>query len=106
MKERFFKILESTTEDEFKKRIRIFTAAAEKQNIPAYNKLLKTLRMWKKEIYNAIKYRKYSNGFTEGCNTTIKNLKRVCYSFRNFDNFKRRTIFLLNDPLRKNRRYN
>lgn len=106
MKEAFFKILESATEDEFKRRIRIFAAAAEKQNIPAYNKLLKTLRTWKKEIYNAIKYRKYSNGFTEGCNTTIKNLKRVCYSFRNFDNFKRRIIFLLNDPLRKNRRYN
>ena len=42
--------------------------------------------------------------YTEGCNNTIKVLKRVCYGFRNFENFRRRILFILNNEERIARR--
>lgn len=87
----------------FTKQFKLFQMAVEKQNIPVFKRLLKTTIAWKKEIIQSVSTG-YSNGFTEGCNTTIKNLKRICYSFRNFNNFKNRIIYLLNNPQRRNRR--
>ena len=64
---------------------------------------LKTLEEWKEEIWNGIRTG-YNNGFTEGCNNTIKVLKRVCYGFRNFENFRRRILYMLNNEARQSRR--
>ena len=35
-----------------------------------------------------------SNGFTEGCNNSIKVLKRISYGLRNFDRFRGRILLL------------
>ena len=65
--------------------------------------MLGTTQQWKEEIWIGIKTG-YNNGFTEGCNNTIKVLKRICYGFRNIINFRRRIIFLLNNKARQARR--
>lgn len=65
--------------------------------------MLKTILRWKKEILCGV-LTAYNNGFTEGCNNTIKTLKRVCYGFRNFANFRQRILYILNDPERRARR--
>lgn len=63
----------------------------------------KTTEQWKEEIWNGIRTG-YNNGFTEGCNTTIKTLKRVYYGFRSFANFRRRIMYILNSEERQSRR--
>lgn len=103
LKEAYFNIMDSKDSKEFTACLKQFQLAVEKQELKPFQKLLKTTIRWKSEIIHAIATG-YNNGFTEGCNTTIKNLKRICYSFRSFVNFKRRIIFLLNNPDRKNQR--
>lgn len=100
MKEVYFDLLDSKDGLQFTHKLKQFQAAVEKQNLTPFKTLLTTTLQWKKEILHGI-VTGYNNGFTEGCNTTIKNLKRICYSYRNFDNFKRRIIFLLNNPDRR-----
>lgn len=46
----------------------------------------RTLKKWKKPILNYFK-NKTTNGFTEGCHTKIKMIKRVSFGFRNIDNY-------------------
>lgn len=50
------------------------------------NTLKKTLLKWKQPILNYFKYRT-TNGFTEGCHTKIKMIKRVSFGFRNINNY-------------------
>ena len=50
------------------------------------NVLLKTMKEWKKEILNYFD-NKTTNGFTEGCHTKIKMLKRISFGFRNINNY-------------------
>jgi transposase len=97
MKEAYFDLFDSNDSLQFTHNLKQFQAAVEKQNLAPFKTLLATTLQWKKEILHAIATG-YNNGFTEGCNTTIKNLKRICYSYRSFDNFKRRILFLLNNP--------
>lgn len=100
MKEVYFDLLDSKDSIQFTHKLKQFQAAVEKQTLAPFKTLLTTTLQWKREILHGIATG-YNNGFTEGCNTTIKNLKRICYSYRNFDNFKRRIIFLLNNPGRR-----
>jgi len=48
--------------------------------------MLKTLKRWKPEILNYFDYRT-TNGFTEGCHTKIKMIKRVSFGFKNINNY-------------------
>jgi transposase len=50
------------------------------------NTLKNTFKKWKLPILNYFKY-KTTNGFTEGCHTKIKMIKRVSYGFKNIDNY-------------------
>ena len=100
MKELYFDLMDSKDSNDFSIRLRRFQQAVERQQIKPFLTLLKTTLQWKTEIIHAIATG-YNNGFTEGCNTTIKNLKRIGYGFRNFENFKRRILYLLNNPIRR-----
>lgn len=86
----------------FKERRHSFKEHVLASNIAPFIKVLKTTEQWEKEIWNGI-HTSYNNGFTEGCNTKIKTLKRVCYGFRNFENFRRRIMYILNNEERKAR---
>ena len=86
MKEAYFQIFESKDGAEFSERLRKCRQATEKQDIKSFRTLLQTPGRWKKELICGISTG-LNNGFTEGCNTTIKTLKRGCYGFRNFENF-------------------
>lgn len=103
MKEVYFNLMDSKDSQTFSSKLKQFQLAVEKQESRPFKRLLKTTLAWKKEILHGIATG-LNNGFTEGCNTTIKNLKRICYSFRNFDNFRRRILYLLTNPDRCKRR--
>ena len=46
----------------------------------------RTWKNWREQILNYFK-NKTTNGFTEGCHTKIKMMKRVSFGFRNIDNY-------------------
>ena len=105
MKEQYFKMFDSKDAKEFSQRLLLFRLVVEKQNISVFNKLLRTTIRWKKELIHGIETG-YNNGFIEGCNTTIKTLKRVGYGYKKFDAFKRRIMFILNSKSRRLHRQN
>jgi len=47
---------------------------------------MRTWKNWKEQILNYFK-NKTTNGFTEGCHTKIKMMKRVSFGFRNINNY-------------------
>ena len=49
------------------------------------------LANWRPYILNAFDIR-LSNGFTEGCNNAIKNLKPLAFGFRIFGSFRSRIL--------------
>lgn len=57
---------------------------------PEYSRYLatlkRTLKKWKNPILNYF-INKTTNGFTEGCHTKIKLIKRVSYGFKNINNY-------------------
>jgi len=57
---------------------------------PEYSRYLATLKRtfkkWREPILNYF-INKTTNGFTEGCHTKIKMIKRVSYGFRNINNY-------------------
>ncbi|NGC79010.1 transposase, partial [Lactobacillus reuteri] len=61
----------------------------------ALQKVQRTLRTHKQEIYNSFKYPTYTNGPVEGTNNKIKVIKRTAYGFRNFFNFRVRILLAL-----------
>ena len=61
----------------------------------ALQKVQRTLRTHKQEIYNSFKYATYTNGPVEGTNNKIKVIKRTAYGFRNFFNFRVRILLAL-----------
>lgn len=48
--------------------------------------LRNTLRRWQEQILNYYD-RRTTNGFTEGCHTKVKLIKRVSFGFRNINNY-------------------
>ena len=103
MKEDYFSIFDSETRQEYKKKLQDFADKVEKYDIDEFRRVLRTTQQWKEEIWLGIQTG-YNNGFTEGCNNTIKVLKRICYGFRSIVNFRRRILFILNNKLRQARR--
>ena len=103
LKEEYCRLFDSTDRADFKERLRRFKEHVLAAGIAPFRRVLKTLEEWKEEIWNGIRTG-YNNGFTEGCNNTIKVLKRVCYGFRNFENFRRRILYMLNNEARQSRR--
>lgn len=103
LKEDYFDIFDSKDRQDFKKRLHDFAVKVKEYDIAEFKRVLRTTQQWKEEIWLGIKTG-YNNGFTEGCNNTIKVLKRICYGFRNIVNFRRRILFILNNKMRQARR--
>ena len=103
LKEEYFTLFESKTRKEFYQRISAFDKHVTASSLAPFKTVLKTTHQWKEEIWHGIQTG-YNNGFTEGCNNIIKVLKRICFGFRNFKNFRRRVLYILNNPERRRRR--
>ena len=93
-KENLLDILHSSDNSNIK--INKFTAWIDRNltsDILELRECAKTYYNWYVEIKNSLEV-PYSNGATEGFNNKIKVLKRVCFGFRNFTNFKARILLL------------
>lgn len=91
LKECFYQFMASQNSVEAKQRLRAFRMHACIAEIPEFAACLTMLKNWEPYILNAFDC-SYTNGFTEGCNNTIKVLKRIAYGYRNFHNFRSRIL--------------
>ena len=95
LKEKMYSLFASEDYETAKKRFSEFMLFAGVAEIPEYRECTTMMTNWAPLILNAFRCR-YSNGFTEGCNNTIKVIKRTGYGYRNFENFRSRILMILN----------
>jgi transposase len=87
VKEKIIDFYRSDNYSEAEKKMKHILMLLETSDYSHYLSVLaKTLRRWKNPILNYFISRT-TNGFTEGCHTKIKLMKRVSYGFRNIDNY-------------------
>ena len=91
LKEKFYEFMASKDSTQAKERLRAFRMFAFAADLPEFSACLTMLQNWEPYILNAFDC-PYSNGFTEGCNNTIKVIKRVAFGYRNFHNFRIRIL--------------
>lgn len=96
LKEQFYKLLKSTSQEEAKKQLSDWIIEAEESEIPEFKPAITAFRNWFKPIINST-VQPISNGFTEGCNNKIKVLKRNAYGYRNFERFRKRILFMFDN---------
>lgn len=95
LKEKMYSLFASEDCETAKRRFSEFMLFAGVAEIPEYRECTTMMTNWAPLILNAFKCR-YSNGFTEGCNNTIKVIKRTGYGYRNFENFRSRILLVTN----------
>jgi len=87
IKEQIVKMYWANSEEEAEKRFKNVIMLLETNDYSCYLATMRnTLKKWKRPILNYFK-NKTTNGFTEGCHTKIKMIKRVSYGFKNIDNY-------------------
>lgn len=87
VKEKIIHMYRANTEEEAKKRFDHVIMLLETNDYSHYLAVMRgTLLKWEVPILNYFK-NKTTNGFTEGCHTKIKMIKRVSYGFRNINNY-------------------
>jgi len=87
IKEQIIHMYRAHSEEEAKKRFDHVMMLLETPKYSRYLRTLKnTMKKWETPILNYFK-NKTTNGFTEGCHTKIKMIKRVSYGFRNINNY-------------------
>ena len=59
-----------------------------------FHKCVETFSKWESEILNAFESG-LSNGYTEGCNSKIKVIKRNAYGIRNFKRLRKRILHVM-----------
>ena len=60
-----------------------------------------TIENWLEYICNSFIDKRFSNGYTEGMNNKIKVIKRVGFGYKDFDFFRIRLLYILNDKNKK-----
>lgn len=60
----------------------------------------KTINNWLEYIVYAFIDKRLSNGYTEGVNKKIKDIKRLGYGYKNFEFFRLRLLYILNQKIR------
>ena len=88
IKEKLIFMYRASSKEEAERRFKhvIMLIETHDYNCRYLNTLRKTLNYWKNQILNYWNS-KTTNGFTEGCHTKIKMIKRVSFGFRNIDNY-------------------
>ncbi len=87
IKEKIIHFYQLGNYDKAKEKFKYITMLFETVNRNRYLKTTeRTWKNWQEQILNYFK-NKTTNGFTEGCHTKIKMMKRVSFGFRNINNY-------------------
>lgn len=87
IKEKIIHFYQSGNYEKAEKEFKYITMLFESANQNRYlETTTRTWKNWRKQILNYFN-NKTTNGFTEGCHTKIKMMKRVSFGFRNINNY-------------------
>ena len=102
LKEKFLDIVNHTTYEDSKVELLNWIDFCYKSDIEEFIEAAGTIERWLEYICNSFKDERYTNGYTEGINNKIKVIKRVAYGYKNFDFFRARLLYILNNKNLKN----
>ena len=100
MKEEYAFINATSTPGNAERRIENFIAELLLYDVRELTRVAKMLRHWKGEIINSfdrVDGQRISNGPIESVNSRIKVIKQNGNGYRNFERFKLRVLYSLND---------
>ena len=100
MKEEYAFINKTSTSENAERRIDNFIAELLLYDVRELTKIARMLRHWKQEIINSfdrVNEQRISNGPIESVNSRIKVIKQNGNGYRNFERFKLRVLYSLND---------
>lgn len=92
LKEKFFTVLRSSAE-QAETMLSEWIHIAEISSLEDFRYCARTLKSWFDGIISSFAY-SYTNGFTEGCNNKVKDLKRNAYGYRNFRRLRNRILHI------------
>lgn len=92
LKEEFRKFFDIVTKDDADAFIDYFQGLVIEYDIPELKEFCKTLNNWRTGILSYYDHF-ITNGFVEGMNHKVKNIKRRAFNYRNDDNFKTRVLY-------------
>lgn len=101
LKELFLDITHHATYEEVKEQLLNWISLVREQDIPEMVEAARTIENWLEYICNSFIDKRFSNGYTEGMNNKIKVIKRVGFGYKNFDFFRIRLLYILNDKNNK-----
>lgn len=91
LKEGLRSLYASPTASAAAEKLRTLIIVAEASDDAATLVWARTLRTWRRQILAYFDLR-ITNGFTEGCHTKVKLLKRISYGFRNVEVYRRKML--------------
>ena len=97
LKELFLDITHHATNENVKSQLINWIALVREQNIAEMSEAAHTIENWLEYICNSFIDKRFSNGFTEGLNNKIKVIKRVGFGYKDFDFFRLRLLYILNN---------
>ena len=97
LKELFLDITHHATYEDVKIQLINWISLVREQNIAEMNEAANTIENWLEHISNSFIDKRFSNGFTEGLNNKIKVIKRVGFGYKDFDFFRLRLLYILNN---------
>lgn len=100
MKENYLYINSHSTTENIGARLESYIGELRMYDVKELTSTAKTLRFWKPEIINSfdrISGQRISNGPIESVNSRIKVIKQNGNGYRNFDRFRKRVLYSLND---------
>ena len=97
LKELFLDITHHATYENVKSQLINWIALVREQNIEEMSEAANTIENWLEYICNSFIDKRFSNEFTEGLNNKIKVIKRVGFGYKDFDFFRLRLLYILNN---------
>lgn len=100
LKEEYFFINSTVSSTDAAERFDHFLSEIAIYDIEEFNSLLKTLKKWRNEIINSFdnyEGKRISNGPIESVNSRLKLIKRNGNGYRDFERFKKRALYSLNN---------
>ena len=99
LKELFLDVVNNSTYETAKNDLLVWIDLCKESKIKEFIEASKTIENWLEYIVNSFIDKRFNNGFTEGLNNKIKVIKRNAYGYKNFDFFRLRLLYILNQTL-------
>ena len=99
LKELFLDIVNHASYDTAERVFLSFIDLCKESKIEEFIEASKTIKNWLPYIVNSFIDKRFSNGYTEGVNNKIKVIKRIGFGYKNFNFFRLRLLYILNEKI-------